>query len=111
MGEEAGWERKQDGRGRRMGEEGGWEWEEDGRRRRRIETLNDKVKSGGRGRVRGREMLAGERKSDSRDGHKRGHGDRAVVTGLHLEHVLLACLKVKCLQESDDTTELVHRER
>ena len=43
----------------------------------------------------GGEMLAGERERDSRDGHKRGHGDGAVVTGLHLEHVLCACLKVE----------------
>ena len=59
----------------------------------------------------GRQMLARERERDSRDGHKRRHGDGAAITGLHLEHVLRACLKVECLQESDDATDLVHRER
>ena len=57
-----------------------------------------------------REMLEGEGTSGSRDGHNRRHGDGTVVTSLHLEHVLWACLKVECLQECDDPTDLAHRE-
>ena len=55
-------------------------------------------------------MREGGRTSGSRDGHNRRHGDGTVVTSLHLERVLWACLKVERLQESDDPADLAHRE-